>query len=55
MTAEHQRQAQERAADAQERVARSREVEGLSEAEKLRHQAKQAERTAETIDPEGEN
>jgi uncharacterized protein YjbJ (UPF0337 family) len=55
MAAEHRRRAEENAADAQERVARTREVAELDEAEQLRRQARQAERAADTVDPEGES
>jgi uncharacterized protein YjbJ (UPF0337 family) len=55
MAAEHQRRAGESAADAQERVARTREVSELTEAERLKNEARQAEQSAAALDPEGDN
>lgn len=55
MDAEHQRRAEESAADAQERIARTREVSELDKAERLRAEAEQAVQKAAAIDPEGKS
>jgi uncharacterized protein YjbJ (UPF0337 family) len=55
MSAEHERRAHESAADAQERIARAREVSELAEAERLKDEARQAQQSAASIDPEGGN
>jgi uncharacterized protein YjbJ (UPF0337 family) len=55
MDAEHRRHAEESDADRQERIARTREVSELEEAERLRAEAEQAAANAGAIDPEGKN
>jgi uncharacterized protein YjbJ (UPF0337 family) len=55
MDAEHKRRAEESEADAKERIARTREVSELGEAERLRAEAEQAAENAAAIDPEEKN
>lgn len=52
MDAEHVRRAQESEADARERIARTREVSELEEAQRLRAEAEKAAQKAAAIDPE---
>ena len=55
MDAERRRRAAQTDADAEERIARTREVSGLAEAERLKREADEAARNAASIEAEGEN
>lgn len=55
MDAEHRRRGEESEADAQERIARTREVSELEKAAQLRAEAEQAAQKAAALDPEEKN